>query len=78
MVDKGLTKNLLKNHVCGNCRHFEESEIDWCSEQNNRPKYDTCSKWRAMLNVNALRPWGASLNSKGPGSYARRRGRKRR
>ena len=47
--DIKLTKNLLLNHTCNNCRYYN-SYHDECYHKNTnqitKEKYHTCSFWR--------------------------------
>lgn len=49
--NKEVTKNLLRNKVCSNCRYKESFNIDWCHIQANEPSKGTCTKWKVKIKM---------------------------
>jgi hypothetical protein len=43
---KSITKNLVSNKVCRNCKYYETTNMSWCDIRADQPKYKTCHLWK--------------------------------
>ena len=55
-MEKELTKKLLRNETCDNCRGMlvtREGDLRWCIMKSIKPKENTCSVWTKKETVEA-------------------------
>lgn len=45
LANKKITKNLLKDQTCENCRWGKSLTTSWCWIYSYRPSLDTCEYW---------------------------------